>query len=170
MFPYQTLWFNSGYSQLRKCASGLYRPALGPADNQREHTASRETRKTSLAHATARINDERAIVLLVHTGHDEACRRSKETQRREQNHRCAESCRFSGAAVEKPLALPQLQLAGNSVVLYVPSYLAVTRSVFAFGVQDFGLFWVMTSGNVPVFSAYWFNTGYMSTSVYGGFW
>ena len=27
----------------------------------------------------------------------------------------------------------------------------------------------MTSGNVPVFSAYWFNTGYMSTSVYGGF-
>ena len=31
-------------------------------------------------------------------------------------------------------------------------------------------FWVMTSGNVSVFSAYWFNTGYMSTSVYGGFW
>ena len=41
--------------------------------------------------------------------------------------------------------------------------------MFAFG-QDFGLFWVMTSGNVSVFSAYWFNTGYMSTSVYGGFW
>ena len=81
-----------------------------------------------------------------------------------------ESCRFSGAAVEKPLALPQLQLVEKSVVLYVPSYLAVTCSVFAFGVQDSGLFWVMTSGNVPVFSAYWFNTGYMSTSVHGGFW
>ena len=27
---------------------------------------------------------------------------------------------------------------------------------------------MITSGNVPVFSAYWFNTGYMSTSVYGG--
>ena len=50
------------------------------------------------------------------------------------------------------------------------SYLAVTCSVFAFGVQDSGLFWVLTSENAPVFSAYWFNTGYMSTSVYGGFW
>ena len=60
---------------------------------------------------------------------------------------CAGSCRFSGAAVEKPLALPQLQLVEKSVV---------------------GLFWVMTSGNIPVFSAYWFDTGYMSTSVYGG--
>ena len=39
--------------------------------------------------------------------------------------------------------------------------------MFAFGVQDFGLFWVMTSGNVPVFSAYWFNTGCMSAN--GGF-
>ena len=47
---------------------------------------------------------------------------------------CAGSCRFSGAAVEKPLALAQLQLVEKSVV---------------------GLFWVMTSGNVPVFSAYW---------------
>ena len=83
---------------------------------------------------------------------------------------CAGSCRFSGAAVEKTLALSQLQLVEKSVPFYVPSYLAVTRSVFAFGVQDFGLFWVMTSGNVPVFSAYRFNTGYMSTSVYGGFW
>ena len=62
---------------------------------------------------------------------------------------CAGSCRFSRAAVEKPLALPQLQLVEKSVV---------------------GLFWVMTSGNVPVFSAYWFDTGYMSTSVSGGFW
>ena len=72
--------------------------------------------------------------------------------------------------MEKTLALPQLQFVEKSVPFYVPSYLAVTRSVFAFGVQDFGLFWVMTSGNVPVFSAYWFNTGYMSSSVYGGFW
>ena len=83
---------------------------------------------------------------------------------------CAGSCRFSGAAVEKTLALPQLQLVEKSVTFYVSSYLAVTCSVFAFGVQDSGLFWVMTSGNVPVFRACWFNTGYMSTSVYGGFW
>ena len=46
----------------------------------------------------------------------------------------------------------------------------VRCSVFAFGVQVSGLFWVITSGKVPVFSAYWFNTGYMSTSVHGGFW
>ena len=71
------------------------------------------------------------------------------------------------AAVEKPLALPQLQLVEKSVIFYVPSYSVVTCSVFAFEVQDSGLFWVMTSGNVPVFSAYWFNTGYMSAS--GGF-
>ena len=71
--------------------------------------------------------------------------------------------------VEKTLALPQLQLAGKCVPCYVPPYLAVTRSVFAFGIQDFGLLCVMTSGNVSVFSAYWFNTGYMSTSVYRGF-
>ena len=50
------------------------------------------------------------------------------------------------------------------------SYLAVTCSVFAFRVQYSGLFWVLTSENVPLFSAYWFNTGYMSMSVYGGFW
>ena len=54
--------------------------------------------------------------------------------------------------------------------LSTTSYLAVTCSVFAFIVQDSGLFWVLTSEKVPVFSAYWFNTGYMSTSVYGGFW
>ena len=71
--------------------------------------------------------------------------------------------------MEKTLALPQLQLVEKSVTFYVSSYLAVTCSVFAFGLQDSGLFWVMTSGNVPVFSAYWFNIGYMSTSVYGGF-
>ena len=68
---------------------------------------------------------------------------------------CAGSCRFSGAAVEKTLALPQLQLAGKSVPCYVPPYLAVTRSVFAFGEQDFGLFWVMTSGNVSVLVQHW---------------
>ena len=83
---------------------------------------------------------------------------------------CVGSCKSSGAAVEKTLALPQLQLVEDSVTFYVSTYLEVTCSVFAFGVQDSGLFWVMTSGNVPVFSAYWFNTGYMSASVYGGFW
>ena len=66
---------------------------------------------------------------------------------------CAGSCRFSGAAVEKTLALPQLQLFEKSVTFYVSMYLAVTCSVFAFGVQASGLFLVMTSGNVPVFSA-----------------
>ena len=60
-----------------------------------------------------------------------------------------ESCRFSGAAVEKPLALPQLQLVEKSVTFYVPSYSAVTCSVFAFGVQVYGLFWEMTSGCFP---------------------
>ena len=80
------------------------------------------------------------------------------------------SCRLSGAAVEKTLALPQLQLVEISDSFYDPSYLAVICSSFAFGVQDSGLFWVMTSGNVAVFSAYWFNTGYMFTSVYGSFW
>ena len=42
----------------------------------------------------------------------------------------------------------------SSDSFYNPSYLAVTCSVFAFGVHDSRLFWVMTSGNVPVFSAY----------------
>ena len=77
---------------------------------------------------------------------------------------CAGSCRFSGTAVERTLALPQLQLFEKSLPLYVPSYLTVTRSVVAFGVQDFGLL-----GETPryaVFSASWFNSGYMSTSVY----
>ena len=72
--------------------------------------------------------------------------------------------------MEKTLALPQLQLVEKSDAFYVSTYLAVTCSVFAFGVQDSGLFWVMISGNVPVFSACWFNTGYMSASVHGGFW
>ena len=51
----------------------------------------------------------------------------------------AGSCRFSGAAVEKPLALPQLQLVEKSVSFSDPLYLTVTCSVFvfAFGEQDF---------------------------------
>ena len=55
-------------------------------------------------------------------------------------------------------------------VFYDPLYLADTCSEFACRVQDSGLFWVMTSGYVPVFSASWFNTGHMSTSVDGDFW
>ena len=62
---------------------------------------------------------------------------------------CSGSCRFSGAAVEKTFALPQLQLVEKSVTFYVPPYLAVTCSVFAFGIQNTGLFWVMTSGTFP---------------------
>ena len=60
-----------------------------------------------------------------------------------------ESCRFSGAAVEKTLALPQLQLVEKSDSFYGPSYWAVACSVFAFGVQVCGLFWEMTSGCFP---------------------
>ena len=60
-----------------------------------------------------------------------------------------ESCRFSGAAVEKTLALPQLQLVEKSDSFYCPLYLAVTCSVFAFCVQVYGLFWEMTSGCFP---------------------
>ena len=79
------------------------------------------------------------------------------------------ACRFSGAAVEMSLALPQLQLAEKSDSFYDPSHLAVTCSVFASGVQDSGL---LGDGfrYVPVFSACWFNTGFVSASVYGGFW
>ena len=57
--------------------------------------------------------------------------------------------RFSSAAVEKTLALPLLQLVEKSVTFYGPSYLAVTCSAFAFGVQVHGLFWEMTSGCFP---------------------
>ena len=42
--------------------------------------------------------------------------------------------------MEKTLALPQLQLVDNSVAFYVSTYLAVTCSVVAFGVQDSRLF------------------------------
>ena len=51
------------------------------------------------------------------------------------------------------------------MVFYGPSYLAVTCSVFARGVQDYGLFWENSSG-YAIFSASWLNSGYMSTSVY----
>ena len=51
--------------------------------------------------------------------------------------------------MEKTFALPQLQLVEKSLTFYVSSYLAVTCSVFAFGVQDTGLLWVMTSGTFP---------------------
>ena len=40
-----------------------------------------------------------------------------------------------------------------ALTLSTTSYLAVTCSVFAFRVQDSGLFWVLTPENVPVFSA-----------------
>ena len=52
----------------------------------------------------------------------------------------AGSCRFSGAAVEKPLALPELQLVEKSATFSDPLYLTVTCSVFvfAFGEQDYG--------------------------------
>ena len=56
----------------------------------------------------------------------------------------AGSCRFSGVAVEKPLALPQLQLVEKSVTFSVPLYLTVTCTVFASG-----LFWEMASGCFP---------------------
>ena len=49
--------------------------------------------------------------------------------------------------------------------IYDPSYLAVTCLVFARGVQDYGLFCEKTS-RYAAFSASWFNSGYMSTSVY----
>ena len=50
---------------------------------------------------------------------------------------------------EKPLSLPQLQLVEKSVTFSDPLYLTVICSVFAFEVQDSGLFWEMTSGCFP---------------------
>ena len=59
----------------------------------------------------------------------------------------------------------KIGISGRSLAyFYNPSYLAVTCSVFARGVQDYGLFWEKTS-RYAVFSASWFNSGYMSTSV-----
>ena len=81
----------------------------------------------------------------------------------------AGSCRFSGAAVEKPLALPQLQFVENSVTFYVPSYSAVTCSVFAFEVQDSGLFWEMTSGCFPYSALSGSTLDTCTASVYGAF-
>ena len=68
--------------------------------------------------------------------------------------------------------MSRLRSTGNLVLLgadsrffYEPSYLTVTCSAFAFGVQDYGLSWEKTSGNA-VFSASWFNNGYMFLPVY----
>ena len=46
----------------------------------------------------------------------------------------------------------------------------VRCSVFACGVPDYGFSGEMTSGMVSVCSTLWFDSGYMSASVYGGFW
>ena len=60
----------------------------------------------------------------------------------------------------------KMGICGRSLAyFYNPSCLAVTCSVFAGGVQDYGLFCEKTS-RYAVFSASWFNSGYMSTSVY----
>ena len=45
-----------------------------------------------------------------------------------------------------------------------PLYLAATCSVLVLP----GFFWETTSGFIPVFSAIWFDSGYMCLSVYGG--
>ena len=79
----------------------------------------------------------------------------------------AGSCRFSGAAVEKPLALPQLQLVEKSVTFSVPLYLTVTCTVFAFEVQDSGLFWEMTSGCFPYSALFGSTLDTCTASVYG---
>ena len=50
---------------------------------------------------------------------------------------------------EKPLSLPLVQLVEKSVTFSDPLYLTVIYSVFAFVVQDAGLFWEMTSGCFP---------------------
>ena len=75
------------------------------------------------------------------------------------------ACRFSGAAVEMSLALPQLQLAEKTVSFYDPSYFAVTCSVSP-GEYKSWIFWEMSSGIIPVFSTLWFDSGYMLASVY----
>ena len=38
--------------------------------------------------------------------------------------------------------------------------------MFAFGVPDYGFSWEVTSGIIYVFSTLWFDSGYMSVSVY----
>ena len=47
-------------------------------------------------------------------------------------------------------------------------YLAATCSVFVLPDCCGGFFWELTSGFIPVFSANWFDNGYMCLSVYGG--
>ena len=62
-------------SPLRNCQPGPFRPrcrASGPDDNEGNSAKNSVTSKTSCAHATARNEDERGAVLLVHTGHDAA--------------------------------------------------------------------------------------------------
>ena len=39
-------------------------------------------------------------------------------------------------------------------------------SVFVFGVEDYGSFWETTPRNVFVFSAIWFDSGYVFASVF----
>ena len=75
-----------------------------------------------------------------------------------------------GLAVQQTIEILVLNL--NTVidvpvaqVVQVPSYSAVTCSVFAFRVQDSGLFWVMTSGNVPVFSASLRRLGFLGAAL-----
>ena len=73
------------------------------------------------------------------------------------------SCRFSGAAEDKDLGAPQLQLDEKSDSFYGPLYLAVTCLVFAFGVQVYGLFWEILLDVSRI-------QRYLVRSVYGGFW
>ena len=50
-----------------------------------------------------------------------------------------------------------------------PLYLAATCSVLVLPEECGGrFFWETTSGFIPVFSAIWFDSGYMCLSVYGG--
>ena len=68
---------------------------------------------------------------------------------------------------EKPLSLPQLQLVEKSVTFSDPLYLTVTCSVFAFEVQDAGLFWEMTSGCFPYSALFGSTLDTCTASVYG---
>ena len=64
-------------------------------------------------------------------------------------------------------ALTQLQLVEKSVIFYVPSYSAVTRSVFAFEVQDSRLLLEMTSGFFPYPALFGSTLDTCIASVYG---
>ena len=76
------------------------------------------------------------------------------------------ACRFSGAAVEKTFVLPQLQLVEKSDSFYDPSYLAVTCSVCRLWSTGLWTFLGDRFRMVSVFSTLWFDSGYMSASVY----